>query len=38
MPKKPQTEWMKLVMSLKQKNPSKKLSDVLKMAKGIYKK
>lgn len=33
----PQTAWMKLVMDLKKKNPGKKLGEVMKMAKLVYK-
>lgn len=32
------TEWMKLVMELKKKNPGMSLKEIMKMAKTMYKK
>lgn len=32
------TAWMKLVLDMKKKHPTKKLSEILQMAKKIYRK
>jgi len=37
MAKKPQTKWMKHLMSVKKKNPKKSLGECMKLAKKTYK-